>query len=177
MYASRPDKLSHGQTILYEIDMFRFVAGRLLIGKLSEEETWTFIEDFLLHYRNLIDFLGHDDPRRTDLHISEPDFLDGSQPKDPTILRKLNASGTRLWEDKDTGSDVIAKYLHHCTMKRTESKSWPVGTMNDNLEALLSELEPLLVHVARPWRTHPAVRFLGPASASTASGPKGYTSL
>lgn len=29
MILSRPPKLSHGQTVLYEIDMLRFAAGRL----------------------------------------------------------------------------------------------------------------------------------------------------
>jgi hypothetical protein len=152
--------------------MFRFAAGKLLKGELSELETWTYLEDFLLHYRNLIDFLGHDDPRRTDLHISKPELLGVSQPNDATIFNRLNTSGTRLWEDGDTGSDVIAKYLHHCTMKRIESKSWPVGTMNDILETLLSDLELLLANVKRSWPSQSAVRFLGSASMSIASGPQ-----
>ena len=171
MIVSRPDKLSHGQTLLYEIDMFRFAAGRLQFGKLHEEDQWVYLEDFLLHYRNLIDFLGHDDPRPNDLHISKPDFLDRARsPDDLTLIDKLNATGGRLWKDGDTGPDIITKYLHHCTKNRIDSKTWPVGAMNDGLEPLLHELEGLLKHVTRSngsgrcWRAHPAVQFLGRAS-------------
>ncbi len=172
MLASRPDKLSHGQTILFEVDMLRFAAGKLLnVGKVDEQDKWVWLEDFLLHYRNLIEFLGHPKPRDTDLHVSLPDFLDGVPPPDPAITRNLVAGGSVLWENADTGSDIIAKYLHHCTMKRIDSKSWPVGAMNDSLELLLSDLTPLLAHVPRRWAAQPVVRFLGSASMSTASGP------
>jgi hypothetical protein len=63
MIASRPDKPSHGQTILFEIDMLRFAAGKLLkVGDVPEHEQWVWLEDFLLHYRDLIEFLGHPRP-------------------------------------------------------------------------------------------------------------------
>ncbi len=168
MLVSRPDKLSHGQTVLWEIDMLRFAAGRLVnAGNSPEEYKWVWLEDFLLHYRNLIDFLGHPNPRDTDLHISDAEFLDGAPTPDPAIIKKLNVAGSHLWGDSDTGSDIIAKYLHHCTIKRIESKSWPVGGMNDRIEPLLSDLTALLAHVPRPWRAQPSIRMLGSASMST----------
>lgn len=169
MIVSRPGKLSHGQTVLYEIDMFRFAAGKLFSGKLAEEDQWVYLEDFLLHYRNLIDFLGHDDPRSTDLHVSKLDFLDGAVPQDTAVIDKLNAAGVQLRRDSSIGSDMIAKYLHHCTKERIVSKTWPVGAMNDGIETLLRDLESLLKHVPRNWSPHPVVRFLWHASMSTAS--------
>jgi hypothetical protein len=55
---SRADKLTDGDTILYEIDMVRFAASRLLRGKWeSEKDQWACLESFLVHYRNLIEFL------------------------------------------------------------------------------------------------------------------------
>jgi len=127
---------------------------------MSEENKWVYLEDFLLHYRNLIDFLGHRRPRGDDLHITRPnDFVLSSA--DPETIEKLNAAGSRLWEDPDTGSDIIAKYLHHCTMKRVDAKCWPVSKMNNELEEQLSELERLLEGINRAWPAVPAVRFPG----------------
>ena len=56
---SRPAKLNHADTILYEIYMLRFSAGRLIREHWEEsQDAWVYLETFLLHYRNLIEFLG-----------------------------------------------------------------------------------------------------------------------
>ncbi len=57
---SRIDKLDHYQTVLYEIDMLRFAHGRMLPlwEGAKEGDVWVYLESFLVHYRNLIDFFG-----------------------------------------------------------------------------------------------------------------------
>ncbi len=66
----RPDKLDHADTVLYEIDMLHFAVQRLSEQKLTERDAWVYLEAFLLHYRNLIEFLGKQNPSATDLHVT-----------------------------------------------------------------------------------------------------------
>jgi|SRR5690348_6016431 len=65
----RPEKLSHAQTVLYEIDMLRFARERLLRCAGRSGDEWVFLEDFLLHFRNLIEFFGKPPSRNSDLSI------------------------------------------------------------------------------------------------------------
>jgi hypothetical protein len=66
----RPDKLDHADTVLYEIDMLRYASGRLIEGNWKDpRDAWVYLEAFLVHYRNLIEFLGKPNPRPTDVHI------------------------------------------------------------------------------------------------------------
>jgi hypothetical protein len=68
---SRPVKLSDTDTVVYEIDMLRFAATKLHERNWREErEAWVYLEGFLLHFRNLIEFLGKEKPSSTDLHIT-----------------------------------------------------------------------------------------------------------
>src|SRR5215469_6725478 len=69
---SRPEKLNHADTILYEIYMLRFAADRLKRERWDDEkDAWAYLEAFLLHYRNLVEFLGKTEKSRpTDLHVT-----------------------------------------------------------------------------------------------------------
>ena len=63
---SRLEKATDAETILYEIDMLRFAASELIGGKLERgDREWVYLECFLLHYRNLIEFVGKSSHRRT----------------------------------------------------------------------------------------------------------------
>lgn len=58
-----PARLNHADKILYEIYMLRFTAQRLLehhqqANWRDRKDAWVYLEAFLLHYRNLIEFLG-----------------------------------------------------------------------------------------------------------------------
>src|ERR1700691_322997 len=56
---SRPPKLNDADTVLYEIYMLRFAAKRLVRERGEEpQDAWVYLEAFLVHYRNLIEFLG-----------------------------------------------------------------------------------------------------------------------
>jgi hypothetical protein len=61
IYCSRPDKLEHPDTVLYEIYMLRFAAEQLDGGRIGKD-AWVYLETFLLHFRNLIEFIGN--PKR-----------------------------------------------------------------------------------------------------------------
>jgi hypothetical protein len=140
---SRPKKLDHVDTVRYEIDMLRFAAQRLAEMTLTERDAWVYLEAFLLHYRNLIDFLGSDNPRSTDLHVTNIWQLTNSTP--PAKLGELYAKGRALrtrYEPTDAqGGGRISQYLQHCTMKRTDAKDWEVSVMVDDIEPLLREVE------------------------------------
>lgn len=88
---SRPKKLDHVDTVRYEIDMLRFAAQRLAEKTLTERDAWVYLEAFLLHYGNLIDFLGSENPRSTDLHVTNVWQLANLNP--PATLNELYAKG------------------------------------------------------------------------------------
>lgn len=182
MTASRPGKLSHTQTMLYEIDMLRETTGQLEKDRWQGNfHKWVVLESFLLHFRNLIEFFGRPDPRGTDLSIQKPESFwpDASnRPKDGelTQLRKSD-----LWTKYEgaTNPDSISKYLQHCTEHRIDAKDWPVGDMYNEIRTTVDEFERLLPDRTRPWaqpKTQGTVPG-GPKSASTATITKGTLPL
>jgi hypothetical protein len=139
---SRPKKLDHIDTVRYEIDMLRFTVEKLANGQ-TDRDAWVYLESFLLHYRNLIEFLGNDKPRPTDLHVKNIWKLAGQA--EPANLDETYSKGNELWEryePSDTqGGGRISQYLQHCTMKRIEAKDWEVSTMFNEIEPLLIDVE------------------------------------
>jgi hypothetical protein len=67
---NRPDKLSHLETILYEIDAFRSSSSKLTPAE--DWSNWASLECFLLHFRNLIEFFGRN-KQGDDLTIFRPE--------------------------------------------------------------------------------------------------------
>ena len=168
---SRPKKLDHVDTVRYEIDMLRFAAQRLAEKTLTERDAWVYLEAFLLHYRNLIDFLGSEGPRSTDLHVTNVWQLANLTP--PATLNELYAKGRALrarYEPTDAqGGGRISQYLQHCTTKRTDAKDWAVTTMVEDIEPLLAAVE---MHLgAHSFILPPVtVKTLDQFSASTTTG-------
>jgi hypothetical protein len=155
---------------LYEIDMVRFAGSRLLRGKWeSEKDQWARLESFLVHYRNLIEFLGKDEGeiRAGDLHVSNIWKILGVQV--PPDFPRIRVEGAKLWTKYERVNDRISRYLQHCTTQRTQVKSWEVGTMNRELESVLPEVEKALRSGYESWSPEPPVVFLGPAPRSTAT--------
>jgi hypothetical protein len=168
---SRPPKLDHLDTVRYEIDMLRFAAYRLAEQKLTERDAWVYLEAFLLHYRNLIDFLGRENPRLTDLHVTNIWQLGNLVP--PMEMDEIYARGRALrakYEpSKDQGGVRISQYLQHCTTERIEAKDWEVSTMVGDIEPLLTQIEKHLG--ARTFILAPIpVKNLDYFSASTTVG-------
>ena len=139
---SRLEKATDAETILYEIDMLRFAASELVGGKLERgDREWVYLECFLLHYRNLIEFVGKEqrEVRKTDLHVSN--IWKRIRTRSPAELAQIHAAGRKLWEKYERVDDRISRFLQHCTTLRTEFKEWEVGTMYNELEPLLYGIE------------------------------------
>jgi hypothetical protein len=169
---SRPKKLDHVDTVRYEIYMLRFSFQRLAEQKLTERDAWVYLESFLLHYRNLIDFLGSENPRSDDLHITNIWRLGKST--QPANLNEIYANGKKLrarYEPSDKqGGGRISQYLQHCTEKRIEAKDWEVSTMYSQIEPLLAEVERHLGPHAGVLSAVPTVKFTDLLTASTTTG-------
>jgi len=169
---SRPKKLNHIDTVRYEIDMLRYAANRLAEQKLTEREAWVYLEAFLLHYRNLIEFLGKETASQTDLHVTTIWQLANLAP--PTKLHEIHTDGKVLWtryEPKDSqGGGRISQYLQHCTTKRIDAKDWEVATMMNEIEPLLCELEKSLGATPGILDPVPPVPTLSYFSACTTVG-------
>jgi len=168
---SRPRKLNDLYTVAYEIDMLRFAAGRLLESNWKDErDAWVYLEAFLLHFRNLIEFLGKEKPSDTDLHVTTI-WQRGGRPS-PDHVAEIYERGKQLWasyEPKDAdGGGRISQYLHHCTTKRTDSKDWRIDEMSKQIEPLLKAVEGHLRAEKRPFlKPVGPVEFSGPFAAST----------
>jgi hypothetical protein len=166
----RREKLNHADTILYEIDMLRFSAGRLREANWREaRDAWVYLESFLTHYRNLIEFLGKPKFSKTDLHVMT--IWDLTKLVPPTTLTEIHVKGMVLlnrYEPADAqGGGRISQYLQHCTTKRIDDKAWPVAQMVEEIESLLGEIEPCLRHKREILRPVRPVKFLSPHDAST----------
>ncbi len=142
----RREKESDGDIVLYEIDMLRFARERLLSPQpwWEERDEWLYLEDFLLHYRNLIEFFGKEKYGKGDLTIFQPESIWLDRVPDKASLDSMTRPD--LWEKYDTrdNEEAISKYLHHCTTQRTEEKAWDVTTMYEELRPIIENFESLL---------------------------------
>jgi hypothetical protein len=179
---SRIDKAEHYQTVLYEIDMLRFAFSKLIVPPESAQnaDVWAYLESFLIHYRNLLDFFGKDTRFSTDLTIQNPEMIWSAQsgtsdrlpPKE--IIEKMQSVGKKLWKDYEDGAnreDTISRYLQHCTTYRLSPKRWYPVEMMHQIKELLSMFESHLPEFT-PARHSGAVdrkHFFGGASISTNS--------
>ena len=152
------------------IDMVRFAASRLLRGEWeSGKDRWACLECFLVHYRNLIEFLGKEQPlvQGNDLHVSN--IWQRMGIPEPAQLPRIREQGDALWAKYERVADRISRYLQHCTTLRTEPKTWEVGTMNGELEPVLADVERALRRGSHSWKPERPVVFLGAESSSTAT--------
>jgi len=143
----RFDKLTHSDTILYEMYMLRFAAKRLVESEWKDKkDAWVYLEAFLLHYRNMIEFFGKENPREADLHIMTIWGLEGLMP--PATLNDIHTKGRALWKQYEPsdadGGGRISQYLQHCTMKRIDFKEWRIDTMVAEIDPLMRGIEPFL---------------------------------
>jgi hypothetical protein len=165
----RSEKKSHLDTIWYEIAMLEFCYSEL--GKrtgMSEPERNLFIEGFLLHYRNIVEFCsgGRHRPSRNgkpaDLSTADPKVW-ANREMTPAELAKIQAPAHTLmlkhFED-------ISQFLQHCTERRfIDAKHW-------NLDEMIRELRPVIstLHESFPQQTmRRVVSVLSRDAASTAT--------
>ena len=179
----RIDKAEHYQTVLYEIDMLRFSYSRIIEPPdgAKDADVWAYLESFLVHYRNLLDFFGKPTPYNTDLTIERPERIWSQEsgvadrtPSDET-LQEIKTLGKALWgkyEDHDEREDTISRYLQHCTTYRITAKAWFPVQMMDEIKKVLALFEPRLPEFRPATESGPVNRehFLGGGSVSTQSG-------
>jgi hypothetical protein len=159
--------------MLYEMDLFRHAAHRLVEDKWQNEmDKWVCLEGFLLHFRNLIEFFGRTKPRPDDLSILKPErfWRDPVNRPAEEVLQQMHRPD--LWEkyeDRDN-PEKISRYLQHCTEQRVEPKNWEIGEMFNELYGLLDGFERLLPDKTRTW-VMPALQvkrvLVGSESAGT----------
>lgn len=148
--SSRPDKLTHTQTILYEIDMFRF-AARNFRG--DAPATWQNLECFLLHFRNLIEFFGKLLTGDDTLSVLKPATFTANH-EEQEELKKLHRND--LWRKYEVDrTDTISRYLQHCTEERVINKTWKVREMFSEVSPLLEQFEKIVPNKSSPWRRAP----------------------
>ena len=179
---SRIDKAEHHETVLYEIDMLHFSYSQIVSPPdgASDADVWAYLESFLVHYRNLLEFFGKPNPRDTDLTLERPEVIwspeagVASPTPNQEILEGMRAGGRKLWEEYENGDkrdDTISRYLQHCTIYRTSPKPWfPINMMHEIKEIL----EPFVQHLPkfRPASSSGPVNrehYLGGGSVSTES--------
>jgi len=143
---SRKIKENNAETLLYEVDLLRFARERLLSPQSwwTQLDEWLYLEDFLLHFRNLIEFFGKPKPGDGDLSILRPELVWFDHVPDKADLDSMTRLD--LWEKYDTrdNDEAISKYLHHCTIQRTAAKDWDVKTMYEDLLPVIERFERLL---------------------------------
>lgn len=169
---SRPDKFDHADTILYEIDMLRFAAGRLDESAWREpRDAWVYLESFLIHYRNLLEFLGKEKPSKSDVHVTT--IWESVKVVPPAGLSEIHTKGKQLlkeYEPADAqGGGRISQYLQHCTTKRVEPKDWHLAVMTKQIEPLLAEVEKHLRPGNAILKPVAPVEIMSTFSASTAT--------
>jgi len=139
--------------------VFRFSAGSL--GEGYDWAAWRNLENFLLHFRNLIEFFGKN-PTRDDLSISKPEIIWPNPLTRPTQDRLNRLHRNDLWEkyevrEANDVNDKISRYLQHCTEQRVETKDWNPREMFAELDPVMTEFENLLPDKDRPWAAPPRV--------------------
>lgn len=131
--------MEHSDTVLYEIYMLRFAAEQLDLNK-TDKDAWVYLESFLLHFRNLIEFLGMPNRRfETDLGVETM-----CRHLPTATLKQIREKGIELFKDYERVEGSISQYLAHCTEVRVVNKQWPVDEMYGRLESLLKEVEDCL---------------------------------
>lgn len=170
MILSRSPKLTHTQTILYEIDMLRFTNNSARSGNGFDD--WRNLECFLLHFRNLIELFGKPKDARDTLSVQRPERFTDDLEKQRQMKHLYRNDLWQKYEKRAMG-DTISRYLQHCTEQRVQDKDWHVQEMFAELQPLMVKFEDLVDDKQRSWeRSFPVqeVPLLSRDSCSTASG-------
>ena len=139
LYERKP-KESHRETVSYEIDMLAFCFDKLPKDKGCERsDEYLYLEGFLLHYRNLLEFLSGAHHRNGyDISTRDPDTW---------ANRKMSTAEIAAIVDPAKGPDakyhqVISTYLQHCTLSRyQQGMVWDVIEMKSAIEPAIAEFE------------------------------------
>ncbi|SRR5216683_3777682 len=140
---SRSEKESHLDTIHYEIAMLNFCGQQLdaLSPETQKAHFNTFLECFLIHYRNLIEFFCGDHHK----WAKKPGDTSDLSTADPAAWAGRDLSAAELAELRAPAKEInqrhfreISQYLQHCTERRfSEDKFWNYRTMYVELRPII----------------------------------------
>jgi len=140
----RADKEDDLDTIRYEINMLDYSYVRYIELErkpgIERGDVNAFLECFLLHYRNLIEFFSSKKPREdgTDLRIGKP--LIGMATRVPLEMTKKLTRDELCKEHWKN----LSVFLDHCTIYRArDPKTWNVGAMYQQLNSTLADFEKI----------------------------------
>jgi hypothetical protein len=166
----RSEKKSHLDTIWYECAMLGFCHSEL--GKrraMSEPERNLFIEGFLLHYRNILEFCSGAKHRQArngkpaDISTAAPQVWASRALTDEEVA-KIQVPAQAL---EAKYFDDISQFLQHCTERRfIDSKQWNLDQMIEELRPVISALRESFTQKAEPVK---AERVLSRDDSSTST--------
>src|SRR5258708_10974276 len=168
----RSRKKTQLDTIQYEISMLGFVYTTLSERneKMPEPHRNLFIEGFLLHYRNIVEFMSGAKHRAgkngktADISTAAPQVWAG-QALSAGELAALQAPARVL---ESTYFEDISQFLHHCTERRVvEFKEWDLDKMYKEIEPVLSKFRQLFSPVSEALKPR---AMLSIDAATTISG-------
>ena len=134
LYERRP-KESHLDTVTYEIGMLSFCFNKLPLGRSCEtNDEYLYLEGFLLHYRNLLEFFSGKRKKRGNMNIAN------SRSWAPRELRptEIAAIVPAAMELDNKHYKNVSRYLQHCTLYRHRQRmSWDVAEMKDGIDPII----------------------------------------
>jgi hypothetical protein len=134
----RRQKESHRETVTYEIEMLVFCFDNLPRERSCERsDEYLYLEGFLLHYRNLLEFFSGEH-HRAGYDISMADSRtwgsrELSRAESIAIVTPAAVLDGKYHQN-------ISTYLQHCTLLRHEqSMSWDVAEMKRGIDPIIAE--------------------------------------
>lgn len=139
---ARTPKDSHIDTIRYELAMLEFCFEKLseIDDWASDADRYVYLESFLLHYRNLIQFFASNGHSPNSLNIKNAAlWIDRALTEEEK--NSLQTAGRDLvrkhWEN-------ISRYLQHCTTDRHDTDiSWNIVAMHKEIEPVIDGFNSL----------------------------------
>jgi hypothetical protein len=117
--------------------MLKFCFKRLKEGKFSEEgDRYVYLEAFLLHARNLIEFF-REGGRGGDLSMAQhtewaPDGIAVDPNQVNLITQQAQELSEKYW-------DEISRYIQHCTIyRRNTDLSWNIDEVHSDILPILA---------------------------------------
>jgi hypothetical protein len=136
-----------GEHLNYEIEMFRTTAAVLAAGGLARTDGNAYLESWVIHLRNLIEFLYQDSPRSTD--VTAHDFF--ANPGD-WINTRTSRTATI-----DAAWTRANKEISHLTTQRIAgtptNKAWDTAGLTAEVVDELRRFE----QAASPTRVSPVI--------------------
>jgi hypothetical protein len=174
----RSRKKSQLDTIWYEISMLGFCHSELTNReKMSEPERNLFIEGFLLHYRNLIQFFSgnpgkhrwqSDKVKFADLSTEDPEPW-ASRKLTPEEISQIQVPGRAL---EDAYWTDISQFLQHCTERRfVEFWEWRLDEMFEKLNPIVAAFHKSFPPMPEAQRPENVLSMNAASTATFTEGP------